>query len=237
MLDHAPDLDRRSRVVAKLAFRERVRLGKRGAHAMHQPERNGDEPHQHKIRSVPYHAARARRVSAAGRAPISGEVVTEFQSHSSWTDSAVRILYAQPGSQVSVSQHVNSAQNGAAPRHFADMARSPCAESCDGSAIPAPCLQRPFLVSPPVSEAQFWCLVFDGRLNDPDGGRRTQIVLDLAVPRNNVRAFGTATRARVQCGQADARGSKSVVREDDIQSRSTRTAPPWTPLPVPIRIA
>src|SRR5204862_5937879 len=40
-------------------------------------------------------------VSAAGLAPISGEVVTEFQSDSARTDSAVRVLYAQPGSQLS----------------------------------------------------------------------------------------------------------------------------------------
>ena len=35
----------------------------------------------------PYHAARTRRVSAATLAPTSGEVVTEFQSDSSRTDS------------------------------------------------------------------------------------------------------------------------------------------------------
>ena len=49
----------------------------------------------------PYHAARTRRVSAAGLAPTSGEVVTEFQSDSSRTDSPVRIRYAQPASPVS----------------------------------------------------------------------------------------------------------------------------------------
>src|SRR5436190_1734049 len=40
-------------------------------------------------------------VSAAGLAPISGEVVTQFQSDSSRTDSPVRVLNAQPGSRVS----------------------------------------------------------------------------------------------------------------------------------------
>jgi hypothetical protein len=50
----------------------------------------------------PYHAALARRVSAAGLVPISGEVVTQFQSDSFRTDSPVRVLNAQPGSQVSV---------------------------------------------------------------------------------------------------------------------------------------
>ena len=49
----------------------------------------------------PYHAARTRRVSAAGLAPTSGEVVTQFQSDSSRTDLPVRILHAQPGSPVS----------------------------------------------------------------------------------------------------------------------------------------
>jgi hypothetical protein len=50
----------------------------------------------------PYHAARRRRVSAAGLAPTSGEVATEFQSDSPRTDSPVRVLHAQPGSLVSV---------------------------------------------------------------------------------------------------------------------------------------
>jgi hypothetical protein len=49
----------------------------------------------------PCHAACARTVSAAGLAPTSGEVVTQFQSDSSRTDSPVRILHAQPGSAVS----------------------------------------------------------------------------------------------------------------------------------------
>ena len=47
----------------------------------------------------PYHAARRRRVSAAGLAPTSGEVVTEFQSDSPRTDSPVRVLHAQPRSR------------------------------------------------------------------------------------------------------------------------------------------
>ena len=42
-----------------------------------------------------------RRVSAAGIAPNSGEVVTECQSISSRTDSLVRVLHAQPRSPVS----------------------------------------------------------------------------------------------------------------------------------------
>src|SRR6266511_1617384 len=40
----------------------------------------------------PYQAACTRRISAAGLAPSSGEVVTEFQSDNSRTDSPVRIL-------------------------------------------------------------------------------------------------------------------------------------------------
>ncbi len=48
-----------------------------------------------------HHAAGTRRVSAARLAPTSGEVVTEFQSDSSPTDSPVRIRYAQPASTVS----------------------------------------------------------------------------------------------------------------------------------------
>jgi hypothetical protein len=44
---------------------------------------------------------RTRRVSAAGLAPISGEVVTRFQSDSSRTDSPVRVLPPQPASPVS----------------------------------------------------------------------------------------------------------------------------------------
>jgi hypothetical protein len=50
----------------------------------------------------PHHAARTRTVSAAGLAPKSGEVVTQFQSDSSRTDSPVRVLNAQPASTVSV---------------------------------------------------------------------------------------------------------------------------------------
>jgi hypothetical protein len=53
----------------------------------------------------PYRAARTRKVSAAGLAPTSGEVVTQFQSDSARTDSAVRILHAQPGSPVSGRQY------------------------------------------------------------------------------------------------------------------------------------
>ena len=47
-----------------------------------------------------YHAARTRRVSAAGLAPTSGQVVTQIQSASSRPVSAVRILYAQPRSHL-----------------------------------------------------------------------------------------------------------------------------------------
>jgi hypothetical protein len=48
----------------------------------------------------PFDAACTRRVSAARLAPTLNEVVTEFQSDSSRTDSAVRILYAQPRSRL-----------------------------------------------------------------------------------------------------------------------------------------
>jgi hypothetical protein len=41
-------------------------------------------------------------------------------------DADVRILPPQPASPVSTRQHANAAQNRAAPRHFADMTRSPC---------------------------------------------------------------------------------------------------------------
>ena len=60
----------------------------------------------------PYHAASTRRVSAARLAPASGEVVTEFQSDSSRTDSPVRILHAQPRSpsQTGGPQKKNSVQ-------------------------------------------------------------------------------------------------------------------------------
>jgi hypothetical protein len=51
-----------------------------------------------------YHSPRTRRVSAAGLAPSSGEVVPQFQSDSARTDSPVRVLHAQPGSRVSTSQ-------------------------------------------------------------------------------------------------------------------------------------
>ena len=45
-----------------------------------------------------FHEACTRRVSAVRLAPTPGEVVTQFQSDSSRTDSPVRILYAQPRS-------------------------------------------------------------------------------------------------------------------------------------------
>jgi hypothetical protein len=48
------------------------------------------------------------KVSAAGLAPISCEVITQFQSDSSRTDSPVRILHAQPGSAVSERRFVNA---------------------------------------------------------------------------------------------------------------------------------
>ena len=51
--------------------------------------------------AIGYHAARTRRVSAAGLAPTSGQVVTQIQLGSPRPDSAVRILYAQPASAVS----------------------------------------------------------------------------------------------------------------------------------------
>ena len=44
------------------------------------------------------HAAGTRRVSAAGLAPPSGEIVTQIQIGGSSTDSLVRILHAQPAS-------------------------------------------------------------------------------------------------------------------------------------------
>ena len=47
----------------------------------------------------PYNAARARRVSAVGLAPTSGEIVTQIQLSGSRTDSLVRILHAQPRSR------------------------------------------------------------------------------------------------------------------------------------------
>ena len=48
MLDHArPDLNQALSYGRELALGERARLGDRGTHAMHQPERGGveDEPH------------------------------------------------------------------------------------------------------------------------------------------------------------------------------------------------
>ena len=62
-------------------------------------------------------------------------------------DADVRILPPQPASPVSTRQHANAAQNRAAPRHFADMTRSPCAELGHGSTISGPCLRGLFLVS------------------------------------------------------------------------------------------
>jgi hypothetical protein len=47
------------------------------------------------------HAARTRRVSAAGLAPTSGEIVTQIQLGGSRPDSVVRVRYAQPASPVS----------------------------------------------------------------------------------------------------------------------------------------
>jgi hypothetical protein len=46
------------------------------------------------------HAARTRRVSAAGLAPTSGEIVTQIQLGGSRPDSAVRVRYAQPRSRL-----------------------------------------------------------------------------------------------------------------------------------------
>ena len=62
-------------------------------------------------------------------------------------DADVRILPPQPASPVSTRQLANAAQNRAAPRHFADMTRSPCAELGHGSTISGPCLRGLFLVS------------------------------------------------------------------------------------------
>jgi hypothetical protein len=55
---------------------------------------------------IGYLATRTRRVSDARLAPTSGEVVTEFQSYSSRTDSPVRVLNAQPRSLVSVARFI-----------------------------------------------------------------------------------------------------------------------------------
>ena len=66
--------------------------------------------------AIGYHAARTRRVSAAGLAPTSGQVVTQIQSGSPRPDSAVRILYAQPRSRLKLEvrrQKVKSARNRA----------------------------------------------------------------------------------------------------------------------------
>ena len=49
--------------------------------------------------AIRYHAARTRRVSAAGLAPTSRRIVTQIQLSGSRTDSLVRILHAQPGSR------------------------------------------------------------------------------------------------------------------------------------------
>ena len=48
----------------------------------------------------PHNAARLRRVSAAGPALTSGEIVTQIQLGGSRTDSAVRVRYAQPRSRL-----------------------------------------------------------------------------------------------------------------------------------------
>ena len=58
----------------------------------------------------PYHAARTRRVSAAGLAPTSGEVVTQFQSDSARTDSPVRILTCPARQSVSIASQRTVAQ-------------------------------------------------------------------------------------------------------------------------------
>ena len=63
----------------------------------------------------PYHAL-SRRVSAAGLAPTSGEVVTQFQSDSSRTDSPVRILHAQPRSREASSFGTGPPYDPAGPR-------------------------------------------------------------------------------------------------------------------------
>jgi hypothetical protein len=49
-------------------------------------------------------AAPTRMVSPAGRAPTSGDIVTQIQLGGSRTDSLVRILHAQPGSPVATGQ-------------------------------------------------------------------------------------------------------------------------------------
>ncbi len=61
MLDHArADLDQALSERRELALRKRARLGDRGAHTMHQPERCGveDEPHLIGGRAVTRHAIR-----------------------------------------------------------------------------------------------------------------------------------------------------------------------------------
>src|SRR3954454_4642971 len=61
MLDHArPDLDQARSDRRGLALRKRARLGDRGAHAMHQPERGGVEGEPHLIggRALTRHAIR-----------------------------------------------------------------------------------------------------------------------------------------------------------------------------------
>ena len=71
----------------------------------------------------PHNAARTRRVSAAGLAPTSGEIVTQIQLGGSRTDSPVRVLYAQPASPFSVG-HVQAAKIGATFPRVSEMSAS-----------------------------------------------------------------------------------------------------------------
>ena len=65
----------------------------------------------------PYNAARMRRVSAAGLALTSGEIVTQIQLGGSRTDSLVQILHAQPRSLVSATRRAGYTSQ------FVEMAR------------------------------------------------------------------------------------------------------------------
>jgi hypothetical protein len=67
----------------------------------------------------PYHAARTRKVSAAGLGLPGDEVVTEIQSDSSRPDSPVRIRHAQPGSLAGRPWKTNGARSEFDPRRMA----------------------------------------------------------------------------------------------------------------------
>jgi hypothetical protein len=65
------------------------------------------------------------RVCAAGFAPTSGQVVTEFQPDSSRTDSLVRILHAQPRSPVLKVSHFSTAAVAAISSSMAGVLSQP----------------------------------------------------------------------------------------------------------------